>query len=369
MKDKKIRVLICGVLPPPYFGHSMLYEMLMRSSFPFVYNVKFLNMHFWSYETDKKVTSGKLFMLIKYYCQYLWLILFFRPCYVLFNISFYNTPFFKDFLFCSTGILLGRRVVLHDHGQYVRELHDSLPKNQDALLRWMLRKTWAGIIMGEKVRKDYDGLVEQNRLFVVPATVEDSKRLAVMVEKREELNVLFFSYMSKLKGIDVAFKVADIILGQRLRISFTFGGPLENSLVKEKLESLQKKFPGRIKYLGYVEDSLKRTKAFREADIFIFPTLRDVFGHVLLHAMAEGVPIVASREGTIPEIIKDGKNGYLCEKEDHNALVEKILVLVEDPLLREKISKENRSRFLEYYNLKKYGARMVETFQRIAVLT
>ncbi|MCX5681887.1 MAG: hypothetical protein NT079_06455, partial [Candidatus Omnitrophica bacterium] len=57
----KIKILVCGVLPPPSFGHSKIYEMLMSSSFPKSYDVRFFNMHFWSYETNKKVTGEKIF--------------------------------------------------------------------------------------------------------------------------------------------------------------------------------------------------------------------------------------------------------------------------------------------------------------------
>jgi len=63
LKDKRIKILICGILPPPYFGHSMLYKMLMASSFPNAFETRFLNMKFWSYATNKKVTIEKIFPL------------------------------------------------------------------------------------------------------------------------------------------------------------------------------------------------------------------------------------------------------------------------------------------------------------------
>ena len=124
----------------------------------------------------------------------------------------------------------------------------------------------------------------------------------------KKINVLYFSHMSRLKGVYTAFEAMALILKECVDIVVTFGGPMENEEVKNRLEELQKNFPGRVNYMGYVEDVVERTKIFRQADIFIFPTLRDVFGLVLLHAMAEGLPIVASREGTVPEIVPDGTN-------------------------------------------------------------
>ena len=237
----RVRVLVCGVLPPPYFGHSMLYEMLMRSSFVEALDVIFLDMHFWSYETNKKVTGGKLFKLVKYFSQYLWRLALHRPQYVLYNISFYKMPFLKDFLFCATGILLGKKVVIHDHGQYVRELYDALPGWQQAMLRWMLKHAAASIVMGEAVKPRYDGLMAPGKLFVVPGTAEDTKSV-VLGDQRAVggVNILYFSHLSRDKGIFVAFDAVPLILKGHRDVRLTFAGPIEDDAVAVRLETLQK---------------------------------------------------------------------------------------------------------------------------------
>ncbi|MDE2028274.1 MAG: glycosyltransferase family 4 protein [Candidatus Omnitrophica bacterium] len=368
-EPKKIKVLICGILPPPYFGHSMLYKMLMASSFPDAFDVKFLNMRFWTYGTDKKVTIQKLFKMVQYFLKFKWILIFWRPRYVLYNSSFYKMPFLKDLLFCSMAILAGSRLVIHDHGQYVRELDESLTGLKKKSLRWMLRHMHASIIMGQKVRQDYEALSAPQKLLVVPGTVEDTRDIKVDSVKAEgRTNVLYFSYMSRSKGVFTAFEGLDLVLQEREEVTVTFGGPLEGPDVREALEKFQLNYPGRIYYAGYVEDVAERTRLFRQADIFIFPTLRDVFGLVLLHAMAEGLPIVASREGTIPEIVPDGKNGLLFEKGDARALAGNILKLVFDSDLRNQMGQANRRRFEEQYTLEKYGQAMVDAFKQMEAL-
>ena len=363
----KPKVLVCGVLPPPYFGHSVMYKMLMDSSFPTKAQVRFLNMHFWSYQTHKKITVEKIFKMIKYYFQYVAVIVFWRPRYVLYNSSFYRMPFLKDFLFCATGIALGRRVVFHDLGQYVRELHDALPRWQRIMLRWMLCHASGSIIMGESTRVTYRGLMDDAKIFVVPGVVEDTRDWDVQPDRPAPglLNVLYFSHMSRVKGIFVAFEATEKILNARKDAAVTFGGSIESDEVALQLKKLQKEYPGRVSYMGYVEDVHKRTAIFRGADIFMFTTLRDVFGLVLLHAMAEGVPVVASREGAAPEIIADGQTGFLCEKGNAEEFAQKILQLLLDDALREKMSVDSRARFESFYNLEQYGKRMIETFDRL----
>ncbi|MDD5681394.1 MAG: glycosyltransferase family 4 protein [Candidatus Omnitrophica bacterium] len=364
------KVLVCGVLPPPYFGHSVMYKMLMDSSFPAEVQVRFFNMNFWSYQTDKKVTVKKIFKMLKYYFRYVATIVFWRPRYVLYNSSFYRMPFLKDFLFCATGIALGCRVVFHDFGQYVRELHDTLPPWQRIMLRWMLRNAAGSIVMGESVRAAYKGLMDNKKIFVVPGVVENTRDWDVRPNRLANglLNILYFSHMSKLKGIFVAFEAAEKILCARSNVAITFAGPIENEEVTFRLEELRKEHPGRVNYMGYVEDVRERTAIFRGADVFMFTTLRDVFGLVLLHAMAEGVPIVASREGTIPEIIPDERYGILFEKGDAQALAEKVLTLVVDEGRRKTMGASNRTRFEQNYCLEVYGRRMQDAFRALGFL-
>lgn len=362
--NAKPKVLICGVLPPPYFGHSAMYKMLMNSTFPAKMQVRFLDMHFWSYQAHKKVTVEKIFKMVKYYFQYVVAIVFWRPRYVLYNSSFYRMPFLKDFLFCATGVALGRRVVFHDFGQYVRELHDSLSHWQRTMLRWMLRYAAGSIVMGESVRAPYKGLMDEAKIFVVPGVVEDTRGWNVQPNRPTAglLNVLYFSHMSRVKGIFVAFEATAKILHSRKDVAVTFGGPIEDDTVAKGFEDLQSAYPGRVRYMGYVEDDRERAALFRGADILMFTTLRDVFGLVLLHAMAEGIPVVASREGTISEIVADGQTGFLCEKGNAEDFAQKILRLLSDDTFREKMSMAGRARFEAFYNLEQYGKRMIDVF-------
>lgn len=64
--------------------------------------------------------------------------------------------------------------------------------------------------------------------------------------------------------------------------------------------------------------------------------------------MASGLPIVATTIRGLPEIIKDGKNGFLVEPKNPEQIAEKVLLLLEDDVLRERISKNNREEIKKY---------------------
>lgn len=368
MKSSRVRILICGILPPPNFGHSMMYKALMESRFIEEFDVVFFNMKFWSYEKHKKVTVAKLFKFIQYYFQFIGLVVAKRPDYVLYAISFDKLPFLKDFVFCMTARILGRKVILHDMGQYLRELEDALSPSLRKLLRFMMKHVSGSIVLGEVTRKVYEGFMSIDKVYAVAGAVADSTDLIPDVQRPapgEKVDVLFFSFLQKSKGIWTALHAMPKVIRQNPNIHFTFGGPAEseqfvvdmNEFIKTN--GLEKHF----KYVGYIGDDAKRTELFRRSDIYIFPTLRDVFGLVLLHAMAESLPIVASREGAVPEIVNDGQTGFLFPKGDDAALAERILHLAKDSALRLKMGREGRLKYEEFYTLDAYAQRMIKVFK------
>lgn len=371
MPIPKTRLLICGILPPPNFGHSMIYKALMESRFVEEFDVVFFNMKFWSYEKHKKVTFRKLLQMIAYYIQFLSLILSRRPRYILYAMSFDKMPFLKDFLFCMTGWALGRKIVIHDMGQYLRELYDSSNPFCRRLIRFFMRRVMAGIVLGEATRHVYEGFLDLNRVVAVPGAVADSAPRSGGIPSRRAngtVNVLYFSFLSRSKGIWTALKAIPMVAKKNSRIRFTIAGPAESEALLEEMNQFldQQQLRSLVNYVGYVGDDDKRTGYFRDTDIFIFPTHRDVFGLVLLHAMAEGVAIVASREGAIPEIIIDGENGYLFPKGDESSLAEKILALADQPGARQAMGRKNRERYLKEYTLERYARRMIEAFHKIS---
>ncbi|MCG8403124.1 MAG: glycosyltransferase family 4 protein [Firmicutes bacterium] len=74
--------------------------------------------------------------------------------------------------------------------------------------------------------------------------------------------------------------------------------------------------------------------AYREAEICIYPScFQEPFGLALLEANASGRPMVVSRAGGMPEIIRDGVSGFLVDMHDHRQLARRCLDLLADPAL------------------------------------
>ncbi len=135
--------------------------------------------------------------------------------------------------------------------------------------------------------------------------------------------------------------------------------------IPEEWEGLAKRLPGFKQIKEYLSRDELFEKMYLSSDIYVMPTNKDNYGVVFLEAMSAGLPIVSTTSMTVPEIVQDGKNGFLVKtnlshenyydkKEEYtrirqkvdwdivNQLVEKLSKLIEDKKLREKMGKEGR---------------------------
>lgn len=67
------------------------------------------------------------------------------------------------------------------------------------------------------------------------------------------------------------------------------------------------------------------------ADIFLLPTANESFGLSALEALASGVPVIGTRAGGLPEVVRDGETGALCEVGDVEGMAAAALSLLRDP--------------------------------------
>jgi glycosyltransferase involved in cell wall biosynthesis len=86
-------------------------------------------------------------------------------------------------------------------------------------------------------------------------------------------------------------------------------------------------------------DHEKTLEEISNSDIIILPSRTESFGRVILEAFEFEKPVIASRVGGIPQILKDGENGILVNSCDPIGLADAMLKLSKDSELRDKLGK------------------------------
>jgi glycosyltransferase involved in cell wall biosynthesis len=127
-------------------------------------------------------------------------------------------------------------------------------------------------------------------------------------------------------GLEAFARVADNFPDARLVIS-------GDGALRRRLEAEAKTLgiADRVHFLGWRTDALT---VFAGLDIFLMPSLWEGFGLVLLEAMSQRLPVIASEVSAIPEVVADGTTGLLAPPRDVNRLAAALRSLLGDAPLR-----------------------------------
>jgi colanic acid/amylovoran biosynthesis glycosyltransferase len=238
----------------------------------------------------------------------------------------------------------------------------------------------------------YDGLFQQGDLFL-PISERWKERLIGMgcpPEKTEvhrmgidlarcrcrdrpadspQVEVLSVARLVEKKGLEYGIRaVANLLTrGEDLRYSIVGDGPL-----REDLDRLigDLGFADRMRILGWMDQEEVLDRMGR-SHIFLAPSVTGPDGDqegipvVLMEAMALGLPVVSTHHSGIPELVKDGKTGFLVSERDPEGLAEKLLVLLQDPYAMRQMGLEGRLHIEGNYDIDGLNDRLVSHFERL----
>lgn len=154
------------------------------------------------------------------------------------------------------------------------------------------------------------------------------------VEKRRSLGldqneavIGFVGWLLPIKGPDYLLKAMDYVWQGHPEASLVLVGKGDMD-VDLRAEAQRKNTNGKVKFLGWREDIAEIMPLF---DMLVLPSLNEGMGRVLVEAMAAGKPVVASRVGGIPDLVRNDETGYLVPPADEKALAGGIKKLLDDP--------------------------------------
>jgi glycosyltransferase involved in cell wall biosynthesis len=96
-----------------------------------------------------------------------------------------------------------------------------------------------------------------------------------------------------------------------------------------------------VRFLEWVDDL---RPVLRRWDVFALPSHEEALPVSILEAMAEGLPVVATNVGGIPELVEDERTGYLVEPRDVDGLRMALRRVVKDSTLRDRLGEQGRLR-------------------------
>lgn len=144
-------------------------------------------------------------------------------------------------------------------------------------------------------------------------------------KRNEKMRFLFVGSFSQRKGISYllqAFKELEDA-GENVSLTMAGRGIMDYELVKSyKLKCLETHINLPIE---------KLVELMQDSDVFVFPSICEGFGLVLVQAMATGLPLITTYNTSGPDFIEEGKDGFLIEAQDVEAIKNKVKYFLQNP--------------------------------------
>ncbi|RME64785.1 MAG: glycosyltransferase family 1 protein, partial [Nitrospirae bacterium] len=195
----------------------------------------------------------------------------------------------------------------------------------------------------QKIEVVYNGVEDLQGLYG-KASRQVRRQLGL---KDDEVAIVLLGRFIKDKGHDIALETVKGLPDLSFRLFFIgndnteWGRYIKNLVRKYGLEK-------RVVFLGHREDARQLLCAM---DLMVQPSRREALGLSVLEAMSAGLPVVASNVGGLPEVIRDGVNGFLFELKDKMALIERLKDLIVNKKLRVQLSTGARKTYLERFTV------------------
>ncbi len=275
---------------------------------------------------------------------------------------------------------------LHDHSQTQRD---------PARIRRHLSKidliVGASEFLTNNVRQAFPEIADRCITIHNATDVDYFAREQPTLDSDDHPLVLFIGRTSPEKGvhrlIEAFGRVVDVVPDARLAlvgprslagvefVDWTGEDPLFNDVrqfwgrpasFRSYLQSLaEREAPGRVTFIDET-DNTRLVDFYHRAAIFVFPSIwHEPFGVPVIEAMSAGLPVIATRGGAFPEVVKEGETGLLVDRGSVDDLARALLELLQDPARRAKMGQAGRAKAEAHFNWDRYMDDWMAAYERV----
>lgn len=251
----------------------------------------------------------------------------------------------------------GQAVVLHVHCDLSRIREESSSRMQN-MIDWAIVHVDHVIVLGGYLNDLFVSLdYPIERVTILPNAVMCPQRNPYTSGRR---SVLFLGNVSEAKGVlDLLDALALIDDKLSSDIVVDLCGKDHLGIVQE-IE--RRGLAHRVCYRGIVKPD---DEFFLRYALNVLPSHHEAMPFALIEASAHGVPTVATKVGSIPEIIDSGKSGWLVDPKDVAALSDLLLNIWDDPSIMGEVGDRAYRLVVERFSLSGYIQRLLEVYSEV----
>lgn len=363
---KKPRVLFITPLPPPVHGSAMVSQYIKDCKELWEEFVcDFVNLS--TSRSIDEIGKKSLMKYIRFIMSYMltfWKLLTHRYALCYLAITCHGTGFLKDAPFVLLCKLFRRKIVIHQHNKGMSNCVNKQP------YKWLLPLVYRNtkvILLSWYLYPDIEKVVKKEQVLICPNGIPDFFDKEPHFERNNEVpHLLFLSNLIPSKGVYVLLDACKILKEKGYMFVCDFVGGESKEISKDIFEKnvAERGLKDFVIYHGpqYGDD---KKKFFADADIFIQPTYEDCFPLTLLEAMQYKLPLISTNEGAVPDIVKDGENGFVCKRKDAMSTADAIEKLLKSKELRVGMGKNGYKLFKKHYTQKVFNVNITNIFKEL----
>lgn len=266
------------------------------------------------------------------------------------NSTFDSRSVTRDTYYAVLCIVLKKEIVLQFHGGSPGEIPALSNSIFKKTATFIFKRCKHILILSSRQQKEFGNVFPKIITILSKNYIDIDKYKKTKIDvKNPETVFLFMGRINKAKGIKQILKAAKILTSKEVsyKIHFCGKGPADEWLRKAIKEANLDK---NVNFMGVVTGDLKQ-EILNGSDVMLLPTRHNEgLPYSILEAFCYEMPVISSYAGAIPDVIKDGKTGYLICHKDSEALAEKMLHFCRHPESVTQMGNQARKEAEQFYS-------------------
>ena len=134
--------------------------------------------------------------------------------------------------------------------------------------------------------------------------------------------------------------------------------------ISDEIKPFFEKYEGTFKWLGH-KPQAELHRYYSQGSVFVLNSIQDGFGMVMTQAMACGLPLISTANTGGPDLIEDGKEGFIIPIRDVEAIKERILFFYENPKLCKEMGESAKKKVSQGFTWDDFGENIVREYSRV----
>ncbi len=366
-------ILIVGSLPPPAIGPYLAIERLVSSrELNAAFDIRFVDISdHRSPSNIGRFDARNVFLGLKHALICLARLVSRRRQILYVSIAQGTWGYLRDLAFILPALCLRTPVVIHLRGSEFGAFYQQMPGWLRYVTRFVLARTARMIVLGEGLRKTFDGLLAPSQIAVIPNGIryQEYERSPVTGAAPFRKKILFLASLRRRKGVFVLLEALPQVLARHPDAQVTFAGSWRSNQERKEAEQLieELRLSGRCRFVGEVSGQ-EKVRTYLDHDLFVFPPIEpEGLPWVILEAMSAALPVITTDQGAIAEVVDHGKTGFVVQP-TKESLARAICRLLDDPEGARRMGIEGRRRVESHFSEAAYLQKLIAVLRDVAAL-